>query len=265
MRSWFFLVFGMACSAGYHTDNGKEALDTHDLAGAEASYRTALSRDPAHAPALAGLGWTYLLAGEVEAARGAFERCSEVEPESTECLRGRASVASSTGNTARALTLLEQAVGLDPYDAGVLSSLALLELAQGKLPAADARYSQLIARFPDKAEYRLGLAEVRIRQDRETEAVEEVEAGLACRDLPVRTRAMLLQTQARALIAATADRVDPDRCAQTAPQVRAWLDAADSAVSGASGTGISLPDLPVVGRLLRRRRASVEAECPLGG
>ena len=72
-------------------------------------------------------------------------------------------------------------------------------------------------------------------------------------------------TQARALIAATADRVDPDRCAQTAPQVRAWLDAADSAVSGASGTGISLPDLPVVGRLLRRRRASVEAECPLGG
>jgi hypothetical protein len=80
----------------------------------------------------------------------------------------------------------------------------------------------------------------------------------------VRTRAMLHQTKARALVAATADRVDSTRCEQTAPQVRAWLIAADRAVADAAATGVSMPDLPVVRRLLRRRHAAVESDCPQG-
>jgi len=255
------LVLG--CSAEHYADKGKTALDAHQLAEAEGHYRKALARDSAHAPALSGLGWTYLLAGQVDAARGSFERCSEVAPELVECLRGRASVASAEGNSAKAREFLDQAVGIDPHDAGVISSLALLDLSQGDYAAADARYDQLVARFPGKAEYRLGLAEVRIRQDRDEEAVAVIEAALALDDVPVRTRAMLHQTQARALVAATADRVDSSRCAETAPQVRVWLAAADRAVASAVATGVALPDLPVVRRLLRRRHSAVEADCPL--
>jgi len=263
MRGVWAAVLILGCSAEHYSDKGKVALDTHQLAEAEGYFRKSLSRDSDHVPALAGLGWTYLLAGEVDAARGSFDRCREVDPTSTECLRGRASVATASGLSAAARTLLDEAIGIDPYDAGVLSSLALLDLSQGEYAAADDRYTQLVARFPDKPEYQLGLAEVRIRQDKEVEALTILEAALAMGAVPARTRAMLHQTQARALIAATADRVDSARCEQTAPQVRTWLVAADKAIAAAEATGVTLPDLPVVKRLLKRRHAAVEADCPL--
>ncbi len=256
------LVSLWGCSAEHYTEKAKVAVDAHKLARAESLYRKALARDSSHAPALAGLGWTYLLAGQVDAARGSFDRCRVVDPTSTECMRGRASVASADGNSKLAQSILEQAIGVDPHDAGVLSSLALQELVLGDLVAAEARYKQLIAREPGMAEYRLGLAEVRIRQDREVEAVEVVEAALALESVPIRYQAMLHQTQARALVAATADRVDPERCEETAAQVRVWLQAADRAVTLAESTKVQLPDLPVVRRLLLRRHAAVDAACP---
>ncbi len=263
MRPLVLLWFVMGCSAEHYTGKAKDALDAHELSRAEILYRKALTRKSSHAPALAGLGWTYLLAGQTDAARGSFDRCREVDPSSTECMRGRASVASADGNSALARSILDQAMGIDPHDAGVVSSLALLELVQGDFAAAEARYDLLLARYPDKAEYRLGMAEVRIRQDREVEAVAVLEAALKLENVPVRYQAMLHQTQARALVAATADRVDPERCEQTAPQVRVWLAAADRSVEAARATKVELPDLPVVRRLLRRRHAAVDATCPI--
>ncbi len=263
MRAWWIMGLWLGCSAEHHAGKGKVALDAHQLAEAEGHFRKSLSRQPDHAPALAGLGWTYLLAGEIEAARGSFDRCREVDPQSTECLRGRASVASAAGQSASARALLEEAMGIDPYDAGVLSSLALHELSQGSHDAAEPRYAELSARHPDKAEYRLGMAEVRIRQDRELEAITVIDEALRLEAIPPRTRALLYQTQARALVAATADRVDSTRCDETAPQVRAWLQAASKAVAAAEGTGVKLPDLPVVARLLKRRQAAVESDCPV--
>jgi prephenate dehydratase len=73
---------------------------------------------------------------------------------------------------------------------------------------------------------------------------------------------MLLQTQARALVAASAKRVDPENCASTAEPVRAWLDAADQAVSIADSLSVALPDLPVVKRRIRNQRARVSELCP---
>ena len=93
MRVVVLCLVVLGCSAEHHADKGKAALSIHELAKAEGHYRSALSRDPGHAPALAGLGWTYLLAGEVDGAAGAFGRCQELHPGSTECLRGLASVA----------------------------------------------------------------------------------------------------------------------------------------------------------------------------
>ena len=59
----------MGCSADHHAEQGRVALDAHDLAAAEQAYRKALDREPSHAEALAGLGWTYHLAGQRGAAR----------------------------------------------------------------------------------------------------------------------------------------------------------------------------------------------------
>ncbi len=252
----------LGCSADHYAERGKDALNRHDLVEAETRFRQAIARDSRHVDALSGLGWTYLLAGQTDAATGSFERCVAVAPESTACLRGQAAVASASGNPAQARSLLNRALVYDPYDGGVKSSLALLALAGGELDEAGAMYLDLITRFPEQAEYRVGLAEVQLRKDQYDQALETIDAALRLTDTPVRYSAMLYQTQARTLVAATAGRVDPARCKDTAPQVRTWLDAADVATESARKTAVPLPDLPVVRRLVRRRRAMVDEACP---
>jgi tetratricopeptide (TPR) repeat protein len=257
---WIALLLG--CSAGHYADKGKSALDQHQLAKAEAQFRKALSRDPDHVDALSGLGWTYLLAGQTEAAKGSFERCATVSDRNPDCFRGLAGVASSLGNPREARRLLNEGLLIDEYHAGIQSSLALLELVSGETDVATRRYESLIQRFPSKAEYRLGLAEVRIRQDRHMDALDVIEQALTLSDTPARTRAILFQTQARALVSVTADRVNEDQCADTAPQVRIWLDVAKNSVEQARQTGVPLPDIHVVRRLIKRQRARVNEKCP---
>ena len=253
-----------ACSAGWYDRRGQAALDDHDLAAAEEAWRKALVRDPTDVKALAGLGWTYHLAGREDAAKGAFERCTAVAPEAVDCLRGQASVLAAGGEVARARELLRKALALAPHDPGVHGSLALLDLAAGDLDAASQRYESLVRRLPDDGRWRLGLGEVRYQQHRFDEALEQVEAGLADEDLPRRYRAMLLVLQARCLVALTADREDPARCEETAPPVRAWLDAATAALDAAEALGVKLPGLPPARRLVQRRRAMLDESCPPG-
>lgn len=257
----FALFFG-ACGADHHASKGKRAQDAHDLPSAERHYRDAISRDPAHVEALAGLGWVYLLAGQSEAADAAFTQCLKAESVNAECLRGAASVASAKGNPGEARRLLNEAIQAHPQHSGVLSSLALLDLAAGRVEEALRRYEQLVDREPKRAEYRLGMVEALMRAKRHTEALDQIEQALAIDEAPKRTRAMLLQTQARALVAASAKRVDPDACETTAGPVRAWLDAAEMAVDAARSVGVALPDLPVVERRVRNQRARVSDLCP---
>ena len=99
-------LLGLACSADHLAEQGQAALDRHHLPAAEESFRRALSKEPRHLGALAGLGWTYQLAGERAAAFGAFERCGQVAPEHAECQRGLASVALSGGEPMKARGLL---------------------------------------------------------------------------------------------------------------------------------------------------------------
>jgi tetratricopeptide (TPR) repeat protein len=258
----WMLVLLWGCSADHYADKGKRALDDHELAAAEGHYRAALSRDTQHIGALSGLGWVYLLAGQKDAALSAFKLCIQVSPEAVHCLRGRAGVASAVGKPAEAREWLEKALLIAPFDGGVQSSLALLDLAAGNVPAALERYGQLVGRFPDASEYRLGLAEAHLRNKDYTTALSVIESGLDVEGGPARTRAMLLQTQARTLISASGKRVDAARCAETAPAVLKWLDAAEQAVALAEASGVELPDLPTVRRRLKRQQVRVANLCP---
>ena len=74
------LLLLAGCVFSNPTKEGRAALDAHDLAAAEGAFRTALERQPDNIEALDGLGWTYLLAGQREAAAGAFDRCIELAP-----------------------------------------------------------------------------------------------------------------------------------------------------------------------------------------
>ena len=251
------------CSADHHAEKGRASLEAHQLADAEQSFRKALDRDPDHLDALAGLGWTYHLAGQRNAARSAFARCVDLSNEHAECLRGLGSLALAEGQLAVARDMLARARAAAPDDPKVLSSLALMELSTGDPAAAEKAYEELVARFPDDAAYRLGLAESVLRDGRPEDALTIVEAALRLPDTPKRYQAMLWQLQARALVLASGGREDPEDCEGTAPAVRQWLDAADGAVVHAGSFGIDLPDLPAVRRQVLRRRAVLDANCPL--
>ena len=261
MRLLLLALLGLGCSADHHAGRGKAALDAHDLAAAEKHFRAGLGREPNHVGALSGLGWVYLLAAQHEAADAAFGHCLSVSPKEVDCLRGSAGVATAKGNPAIAKRQLNKAVALAPYDARVQSSLALLELAAGEVDDAVARYRGLIDREPERAEYRLGIAEALIRSRDFAAALEQIEAGLSGDSGPKRTRAMLLQAQGRALVASASKHLDPDDCAGSAAAVQIWLDAAETAANAARATGVDLPDLVEVDRRVRRQRARVAEVC----
>ncbi len=260
MRLLFLLLLG--CTADHHSSRGRDALDAHDLFAAEKHFRAALGRDPNHLEALSGLGWVYLLAEQHDAASAAFGHCLSVSPKEVECLRGSAGVASAQGNPAQAKAQLNKAVAQAPLDARVQSSMALLELSSGDLEAAASRYRALIDREPGRAEYRLGLAEVYLRSKDYAGALKQVEVGLEDKSAPSRSRAMLLQGQARALVASASRHLDPDDCEGSSEAVLAWLSAAETAASAARATGVGLPDLVEVDRRVRRQRARVGEVCP---
>ena len=137
----------VACSADHHAEQGRQHLEAHRLADAEQSFRKGLDRDPDHLEALAGLGWTYHLAGQRNAARSAFARCVDLNAEQPECLRGLGSLALAEGQLAVARDMLGRARAAAPDDPKVLSSLALMELTTGDPSAAESAYADLVARF----------------------------------------------------------------------------------------------------------------------
>jgi Flp pilus assembly protein TadD len=256
------LALLVACSADSVAEKGRVALEAHELAEAETWFRRALAKDAQHPGALAGLGWTYNLAGQRAAALDAFRRCNDVAPEDVECLRGLASLEMAAGRYDAARRRLDEARALDPDDPGVESSAALLLMVTGDVDAAAMRYERLVARRPDTGEYRLGLAEARLRQRRPDEAMRLAQEGAALPDTPVRYVALLWQLYARAAVQASAGLEDPTRCAETAPPIRAWLTAADGALDQAAATGVTLPDLPATRRLVERRRGILGEACP---
>lgn len=257
------LVCLVGCSADHHAAKGRAALDRHDLVAAETSFRSALDRDPKHLDALGGLGWTYHLVGQRSAAERVFARCVDLAPEQAECLRGLGSIAMANGQVAVARDLLGRARAAAPDDPNVLASLALFELHAGDASTARDSYDELVQRFPDSVPYRLGLAEATLRAGDAEGALPVVEAALALPTPAVRHRALLWLVKARALVGASGGREDPERCAETAPAVRAWLDAADQAVEQAAALDVDLPELPAVKRQVLRRRAVLDRQCPV--
>jgi tetratricopeptide (TPR) repeat protein len=250
------------CSADHLAGRGREALDAHDLPGAERWFRRALAKDAGNVDALAGLGWTYNLAGQKAAAKDAFDRCVEVAPAAAECLRGAASISMGQGRYDDARRTLERARAAAPDDPGVESSFALLALVTGDIDGAAERFERLVARLPEAGEHRLGLAEARLRQGRAAEAMDEARAGATLAGTPRRHVAQLWQVYARAAVRAAAGPDDPARCAADAPRIREWLAAADQALDAAEVTGVPVPELPATRRMVDRRASMLDETCP---
>lgn len=250
------------CSTGWHVERGRRAILERDLPAAEAAWRRVLDREPTHAEALYGLGWTFHLSGQDGAARPWFEQCVEVHPESPLGYKGLGSIALSEGNLALAEQRFGEALARSPGDPAIRNSLALVWLKGGDLDRAAEALGDLRRDQPGNASITLGYAEALLRTDRGTDALTIVDEDLR---RPGRTdleEASLLHLRARILVALTTDRLDPSRCAETAPPVLAWLDQAQQCVEAAFRLGVAVPELPQTRRLVLRRLAVVSETCP---
>ena len=262
MVEMFLIVLMLACGSSYSTNQGQDALKRHDLPAAEQAFRTALERNPNYEEALSGLGWTYHIAGKTEAARSIFQRCEQLHPNSSECLRGLGSIALSDGKVIQARAWIEAAQRVAPSEPKVESSVALLAMVEGRLDVSKAAYQSLADRFPNQAEYRLGLGECLFRQDDSVNAADVAADALTLPDTPIRYRAMLFALHARALLKSTAGVEDPKDCDRTAPPVHEWLLAAQSSIEQAISTKVDLADIYVVQRQILRRQTMLTENCP---
>lgn len=255
----------VACGPERGLQRAERDLSRGDLVAAEARYRAVLDDHPDQPEALFGAGWTYLQSGQPERAREYFTRLRRVAPEDARGPRGLGSVAMAEGRAAEAEGLFREALTLAPQDPKALNSLGLLLLSGGRAEEALPFLQQARDAEPGRGEYGLNLAEALLRLDRHPEALTEIEHALALDIEHLRFRGMLLELRARVLVASTARRVDPTRCAETAPPVLAWLEAADRALDQAAALGVELPNLPATRRLVLRRRSVVQEQCPAGG
>ena len=251
----------LACGVAGDIRAGDRALGDGDLAAAESAYRRAVEREPANPDALYGLGWTYHLADQQDAAKEAFDLCVSSHPDSANCWRGLGSVAMSAQNPALARQRFEHALEVAPGDLRARHSLALLDLTAGDTDAALKQLDALVAEAPGQAEFQQGRAEalLRLHRDEEAlaaarEAVSQAEGG--------RSRAVTRLTLVRALLATSAGRVDAQDCAHTALPVHAWIDEAERLVGEVEGGGVKVPELAAVRREVRKRRAEADEACP---
>lgn len=232
---------------------------------AEAAFRRALSRDPENERAMYGIGWAWHMAGEQDSAREAFTLLKEVHPESPLGYKGLGSVWMAEGNVPEARKAFEAAkerAGDGPEALKIEDELALLELGAGNGAAALAAFDQLVALDPDSAEFHWGRAESLLLVGRGEDALKAAGEAVDLAPEGGRVRGMALITRARTLLEVSGGRVDPARCAETAPPVYAWLDAADRDLDAAEAMGMDLPSVRGVRRTVLSRRGKVDDACP---
>ena len=255
----FFSFLFLSCSVNRDLEQAQIAMHEHDVARAERYYRAILQKNPQHLLALEGLGWLYHLSGKTESANSLFDRCLGIDEENAECLRGKASISLSQGKNNVARSYLEKALMLYPDNPKVESSYALLVLTEGNAFEAEERYLSLSRRFPNKAEYMLGLGEALFRKDECQKVLSISEQALLIPETPLRYQAMLWALRSRALLRIVASL--EDICKQDAKTIEIWLEEAEFSIEKSKMTGVQLPDLPIIERTIAQQQEYVLETC----
>ena len=243
---------------------GEAALVADDLLTAEESFRAVLAASPDDADALYGLGWTFHLAGEEDAALDAFTRLARLHPERASGFRGLASVRLAKGDLPGAREQLTRAHAVAADDVAVMQSWVILELASGDAKAALERADAAVRMHPDRSPLQQARAAALLTAGRASEAREVAAAAVAAAS-GGRELAAARITWVDSVLRESDGRVDADRCAETSPAVVGWLDAADSVLDHVESSGVHRGQVLEVRKQVRRRRGYIEDLCTRGG
>lgn len=155
-----------------------ESTESHRELG---TFRDRLRRDPRDVDALNRLGNLLAEAGQIDAAREAYQRALALRPDIAEIHFNLGNVLQRVGDHAGARDSFNRALALKPGYAEACNNLgnALQELAE--LDAAIAAYEEAIAARPGFAEALNNLGLALRRQDRHAEAADAFRRALAVR------------------------------------------------------------------------------------
>jgi tetratricopeptide (TPR) repeat protein len=131
-----------------------------DYANAEKFYATALSADPAYAPALSGLAETLAREGKSEEARVRIDRQIAAQPKSFQLYRAKAEFCISQKDWSCAERNYQQAIALNPYDVNGYLALAHIYAATNRPQPMIAAYEAARAKFPQYLPTYILLAQV---------------------------------------------------------------------------------------------------------
>ncbi|MGE5470057.1 MAG: tetratricopeptide repeat protein [Bacteroidota bacterium] len=148
-----------------------------ELNGDPREYRR-LWEEMAANPAAGGvvhyfLGNALRTAGEFEAARQAYERAVELEPEMAEALNNLALVLGKLGRDSEAMAVLRRASAINPNLVAPQTNLGALMSRSSTLDEAEALLARAVALDPDCVDARVNYGAVLMRQRRFAEAERE--------------------------------------------------------------------------------------------
>ncbi|HET7729173.1 MAG TPA: tetratricopeptide repeat protein [Usitatibacter sp.] len=133
-----------------------------------------LARTPekaARVPAEVASGYEALRAGDVAAARRAYQAALAADSQSLDAMLGMATVEARNGNRPQAAAHYRKALELDPRNATALAGLAAL--ADPRSEGIESRLREDLARNPDNAALRFALGNVYASQSRWSDAQAE--------------------------------------------------------------------------------------------
>ena len=149
-----------AGSAAPHYAAGRVWEAAGRYAEAEASYREAIRRDPAHARAHNNLGSVLHLQGRLDAALGCYAKALELDPTLPEANQNYAMIARDARALERALEGLARQTADNPHDAAAFDNLAKVQLELGRHHDALKSYERCIALDPERADAHFGKAQL---------------------------------------------------------------------------------------------------------
>ena len=184
------------------TGLGYTALARKDAKGALDHFDRVIAADPKYAPALAGRGRALLALDDPARALESFDAALAVDPSlpairsTADVLRlqvmqggvGDARKAAEEGRLAEARAAYERAVLASPQSPFLFRELALVELRDGRLPAALAHALKAVELEPGDARNHTALADVFEAQGDYAKAIEALTAAAAAEPGDVLTR-----------------------------------------------------------------------------
>ena len=161
--------------------HGFQALQSKDLATAEANFQEVLRHSPNDANAIAGLGFVRLNQKRFSEALSLFEKAKTLAPQKADVREGYENakfwLAMEQGATARrqnqpdaAIAAYQDALTTRPSDTQALLGIAQAEVDKRNYPEAEAKFQQVLSQSPNNADAIAGLGFIRLNQGKFDEA-----------------------------------------------------------------------------------------------